>query len=245
MRMFGKRFSAALAAYSLVLLPLYPAQNQAVGTILEAENSHIGNVSVTAGSTLFRGDLVSTESEGRALVRIGETRFQLPGDSSASFYTGVNGSVADLQHGSLIVSSTGATDNFEIYASDVRIVPGTLRPIYAQVTIVSPCELKITDQHGTLEVTSGNENKTIEENHSYRVVPEHTVFDTRDLTISPDDSEYHRGHSHKTCAAAVERLHGKLPMAAAHSHFLITTFAVVGGITAWAGLAALESPDRP
>jgi hypothetical protein len=245
MRTFSKRISATIVAYSLVLLPAYSAQNQAVGAVLEAENAHIGSAAATAGSSLFRGDLVSTESEGRALVRIGETRFQVLGDSAATFYTGANGSIADLQHGSLMVSSTAAADNFEIYASDVRIVPGTQHPIYAQVTIVSPCELKITGQHGTLEVTSGNESKTIEENHSYRVVPEHSVSDSRDLTISPDDSEYHRHHSHKNCAAAYEHLRGKLPIAAANSHFLITTFAVVGAATVLGVSEALESPDRP
>jgi len=245
MRSFGTRFTATLAAYCLALLPVYPAQNQAVGTILEADNAHIGSAVTSAGASIFIGDLVSTDSNGHASIRIGETRFQLPEYSSAAFYTGPTGSVAALQSGSLIVSSTGATDNFEIYASDVRIVPGTQRPIYAEVTIVSPCELKITAQHGTLEVTSGKENKTIDENHTYRVVPEHSIADSRDLKISPDDSEYHRSHSHSTCAAAYERLRGKLPTAAASSHFLITTTAVVGAVTVIGLSEALESPDRP
>ena len=70
MRTFSKRISATIVAYSLVLLPAYSAQNQAVGAVLEAENAHIGSATATAGSSLFRGDLVSTESDGRAFVQV-------------------------------------------------------------------------------------------------------------------------------------------------------------------------------
>lgn len=231
-------------AVLLCVSPLYPAQAPASGVILEAEKTQMGNNQVSAGATIFSGDVLTTTSEGHAQVRMGETRFQLSSDTEVAFFSTESGPVAELRRGSLIVSNNSASERFRIYASDILIVPTSDRPILGQVTLNSPCDVQITSEHGKLEATVGKETKTIEDAHSYDVRPEHSVRDNRMPAISPDDEEFHRGHNHATCAAAVEHAM-KGPVAAGGSHFTIAVGAVGVGITIFVLKKALESPDRP
>ena len=227
----------------LPVMPLYPAQTLAGGVVLDADRARIGSGPVTAGASVYSGDVLSTENDGHAQVRIGQTRFGLQGDTQVAFFSGINGAVAELRHGTVIVSNS-ATEGFEIFASDVRIVPTSDRPILGQVTLNSPCDVQITSEHGKLEATVGKETKTIEDAHSYNVRPDFMVHDTRVPAVSPDDSEYHRGHRHTSCAAAAT--HGtRAPVAAATSHFSIAVVVGGGVITVIAIKKALESPDRP
>jgi hypothetical protein len=227
----------------LPTMPLYAAQTPTAGVVVDAERARVGNGPVTAGASVYTGDVITTESDGHAQVRIGQTRFQLQGDTQVAFFSGVNGGVAELRHGTLVVSNNSAAEGFEIFASDVRIVPTSDRPILGQVTLNSPCDVQITSEHGKLEATAGKETKKIEEGHSYDVRPEFMVDDSRVPAVSPDDADYHPGHRHTSCAATAHGAHA--PVAAGSSHFAIAAAAGVGIITVIGIKKGLESPDRP
>ena len=236
------RFLVVALAAAAFVAPAFPAQNSTAGVVLEAERTQMGNAQVTAGASVFSGDVLSTESEGHAQVRIGQTRFQLLPNTEAAFFATERGPVAELRRGSLIVSDNAA-ESFRVYASDVLVVPTSDRPILGQITIESPCEVKIASEHGRLEATVGRETKTIEEAHSYSVRPEYSVRDTRFPAISPDDDAFHRGHNHATCAAPLQNSARKLPFAP--SHFTLVVGGAIGIITVVGVKEALESPDRP
>ena len=229
----------------LVLVPTCSAQDQPIGVLLEAEKAHMRSTATSAGASIYPGDLFGTDSQGMALMRIDQTRFQLAADSTAAVFTGPKGPIAELRHGTLTVSSSSLAAGFEIYVSDIHILPGSdARPLLAQITYDSPCEVRIDVQHGALEVSSGKETKTIEEGHSYRVMPETSVSDFRDTALSPYDRDYHKSHNHLNCAAPPER-HMRMP-AAAGTHFTPYAIGAVGGVIAIIVIhKALESPDRP
>jgi len=229
----------------LPVMPLYAAQAPGAGVVMDADRARVGNGPVTAGASVFDGDVISTESDGHAQVRIGKTQFQLQGDTQVALFSGANGAVVELRHGTLIVSNNTPLEGFEIYASDVRIIPTTDRPILGQVTLNSPCDVQITSQHGKLEARAGKETKTIEDAHSYDVRPEFTVEDSRVPAISPDASDFHRGHRHSSCAAAPENHGLRAAVAAGGSHFEIAVGVGVGIIGVIGIKKALESPDRP
>jgi hypothetical protein len=213
----------------IAVTPLHPAQNQAAGVVLDAELAHIGESNLTNGTSLYGGDIVNTESEGHAQLRVRQTRFELIGESDGAFFAGANGAVAELRHGTLIVALNNPSENFEILASDVRIVPKDGRPVLAQITLNSTCDLQVKVIHGNLESTAGKETKTLEEGHVYDVIPEFLVNDSRNPAISPDVSEYHRGHQHATCALAAKL--GKGPARpAGFSHFKIVAVGVGAAI---------------
>ncbi len=215
-------------AGSLAGAPMYPAQNQAAGVALEVAGASVNGTNLSAGSSLYVGDVVNTESDGHARLRVRHTMFQMIGQTDAAFFPGPSGAVAELRHGTLIVALNSAAEGFEIFASDVRIVPKDARPVLVQITMNSSCDLQVKVQHGTLEATSGKETKTLEEAHEYDVIPEYSVNESRNPAISPDESEYHRGHEHKVCALAAKL--GPKPSAAGLSHFKIIAAAVGAGI---------------
>jgi hypothetical protein len=236
------RCLVAAVATTMFVVPTFPAQNQTAGVVLEAEHTLMENAQITAGASIFSGDVLNTDSEGHAQVRIGQTRFQLLPNTEAAFFSTERGPVAELRHGSLIVSDN-APESFRVYASDVLVVPTSDRPILGQITIESPCEVKITSEHGRLEAKVGRETKTIEEAHSYSVRPEYSVRDTRMPAVSPDDDAFHRGHIHANCAAPPQHHAMKRPIAP--SHFTMVVGGAIGIITVIGVKEALESPDRP
>jgi hypothetical protein len=236
------RFLAVAFGAAAFFAPAFAAQNPTAGVVLEADHTLTGNAPVTAGASVFSGDVLNTDSEGHAQVRIGQTRFQLLPNTEAAFLSSERGPVAELRRGSLIVSDN-ASQTFRVYASDVLVAPTSDRPILGQITIESPCEVKIASEHGRLEATVGRETKTIEEQHSYSVRPEYSVRDTRMPAISPDDDAFHRGHNHATCAAAPQ--HHALKVPVVPSHFTLLVGGGIGIITVIGVKEALESPDRP
>lgn len=250
MKQSNKAFLACLASAILGVMPIYPAQNQATGVVVEAEGATIGESNLSAGSSLYTGDVVNTDSNGHAQIRVRQSRFELVGESYGAFFPGVNGAVAELRHGTMIVALNNPSEAFEIFASDVRIVPKSAeRPILAQITMNSSCDLQIKVQKGTLEATSGKETKTLEEGKAYDVIPEVSVNDHRNPAISPDLSEYHRGHEHHACALAAKL--GQKPPIAGISHFKIIAGAVAAGILipillhTGGGSPSPESPFMP
>jgi hypothetical protein len=222
---------------------LYPGQNQAAGVVLDTVRAHVGESNLTNGSSLYSGDVVATESEGHVQLRVHQTRFELIGQSDGAFFAGANGAVAELRHGTMVVGLNSPAEGFEVIASDIRIVSKNDRPVLAEITLNSTCDVQIKVVHGNLEATTGKETKRLEEGHAYDVTPEFSVNDSRNPAISPDASEYHRGHQHSTCALAAKS--GPRPAHAGSSHFVELVSTVTGVITILALHEALESPDRP
>jgi FecR protein len=187
------------------------------GVVVDAKDAQVGESSLTRGASLFTGDVVSTKSNGHAQLRVRQSRFELIGESSGAFFPGLNGAVAELRQGTLIAALNSPSETFEIFASDARIVPRSERPILAQITMKSSCNLRIKVQHGSLDATVGKETKTLEEGHSYDVTTEVSLSYSHKPAVSPDESEYHRGHQHTACGLAAQRR----PIPPGSSHFKI------------------------
>jgi hypothetical protein len=219
-------------------------QDQPIGMVQTAERAHLDQGPVSAGASIYAGEVLSTDAGGAFELRVATLRFALRENSSASFYSGQKGSVAQLTGGTLLFSRDSGEAGIEIVASDVRIVPGGDGQVVGEVSIVSPCKIIVTSRLGQLKVTSGKEARTVNEKQSYSVIPEVTVFDVH-YPVSPDDSEYHRSHTHKVCAAPITGPQTGAPVAAGLSHFLPIALVAAGVATGIGIRYALLSPDRP
>lgn len=237
---------ALATALSLALLPASgsAAQTKALGMVLQTQNGRIGGSLTSEGSTIFPGDILNTDSDGALKVRIGQTTYELLGDTTVVFYVGQSSPIAELRRGTLAVSNNSPSEGFVIYASDVRIVSDQARPIEGQVSLKSPCELVVSSQQGIMDVVAGSEKKTVDHDHAYRVIPEHSVNDARE-PISPEDPDYHKNHKHAGCAAPLAQHGVKGPIMAANSHFTELALGVTGVGVAIIVYKSLESPDRP
>jgi hypothetical protein len=143
----------------------------------------------------------------------------------------------------MVITLNIPSESFEVFVSDVRIIPKNDRPVLAEVTINAPCDLRIKVIHGNLEATAGKESKTIEKGQLYAVTPEFYVNDSRNSAISPDTSEYHSGHQHNTCAPVAKS--GAQPHFPRKSRFAEVLVTAIGVVTILAVREAVESPDRP
>jgi hypothetical protein len=243
MQLASKFLLAALLCLAFAHAPTHAAQTKAVGMILESQGGRIGSAPASAGSSIYVGDILNTDTDGSITVRAGHTTYTLLGDTSAAFYPGQTSPIAELRRGTIAVSNNSASEGFEIFASDVRVVSGTTHPIQGQVSLKTPCELVVTSQEGFMDVVAGSEKRTVDHEHAYRVIPEHSV-NPRDATISPEDADYHKSHTHAQCAAIAQHA-TKGAIMAANSHFTEVALGAAAVGTIIIIHQALESPDRP
>jgi hypothetical protein len=144
-----RRILAMTLAFFLVDIPLsaWPAGIPALGVVTQASAAHFNTARVSAGTTVYDGDRLSTESEGLLQFRGAGSLLYLPGRSGVTLHRLPNGTQAHLSTGGLIFSSARASA-MEILANDAFIRPAADVPTVAQVTLIGPKELQITARRG-------------------------------------------------------------------------------------------------
>ena len=239
-------FRAILVAALIVCLsnePLRANADSALGVLLEAERARVGRAEATVGATIYSGDLLTTEPGGKLLVRVGTTQFSVSSDSAVRLYQRPNGAVAELQRGAVNYTTTGAGENIEIVSYDIRSVPKTSQPTFGQVAIVNRCVLRVTSQRGAVEVTSGQETRTVDEGTSFLVTADSSVVYRAD-GVTPDSPDYHATHEHVCCVPEIAK---RLPplLTTGSNHFVQTAMIAIGVATGIVVFRALLSPSSP
>jgi len=214
----------------------------ALGLIVKASVASVGNAPTSEGASIYSGDYLSTGDNGSLLLRMGPLSLELEASSGAHVYRSPYGAVVELNHGSVIYTAPGGSQNLVIVAADVRVTPDIAQPDMGRVTIDNPCEVSVYSQRGQASVLVGKESRLVEQGKAYRVRAENQISYRQYL--SPDDTDYHRYHEHEPCAP-LDMTHGHLPLAPAQSHFLLVTAALIGAGTGVAVWKVLESPDKP
>jgi hypothetical protein len=191
-----------------------------LGVVLAAENAHVGAGVTTTGETIYDGDRLETPANSTLRVRLGSGQLLLRQNTVADVHSFPNGFAADLDAGTVVVSSAEG-QTFQLIADGATIRPSNDQPAAAQIEKVSATELLLTGTRGTLTVSMGDETKTLEAGNSYR------------LEVQPEDpgpGPYPQGNN---------------PHPTARSHFLwifIPAVAVATGIVIW---RATVSPSKP
>ena len=191
-----------------------------LGVVVASENSNVGAGVTTSGATIYDGDLLKTQPNSTLRVRLGSGQMVLRQSTSANVHTFPNGFSADLNEGTVVVSSP-AGQTFQLIADGVTIRPANAQATTGQISMISPTELVLTGTRGTLEVTMGDEVKTVEAGSAYRLEVE-----TEDAGPGPAGA-------------------GQQPHPTARRRFLwflIPAVGVVTGIIIW---RALVSPTNP
>src|SRR5215470_9176813 len=152
----------------LVLVPVCLGQTSIAGVVTLANRASLAGANVTSGTTVFSGDLVTTDDDGQIQIQAGRSKISLQPQSSFRVFRAGERLVVELERGTMMyVTPTGG--ELTIYALDARMLPADASGGTGQVSIVSRCEMKATSQVSTLDVTSGKETKTIEEGKTYTV----------------------------------------------------------------------------
>jgi hypothetical protein len=218
-------FTAILiATLSLVLIesPVIaaPASSPSapLGVVVAAENANVGAGVTTSGATIYNGDRLQTPPNSTLRIRLGSGQMVLRPNTIADVHAFPNGFSANLDYGTVIVSSA-AGQTFQVIADGATIRPANEQAASGQISMISATQLILTSTRGTLQVTMGDEVKTLEAGSSYRLEVE---------TEDPGPGPNPQG-----------------PHPTAHSRFLwiaIPAIAAATGIVIW---RALVSPSVP
>jgi hypothetical protein len=133
-----------------------------------------------------------------------------------------NGFSANLYNGTVAVSSPQG-QTFQLIADGATIRPANAEATSGQISIISATQMILTSTRGTLEVSMGDEVKTVEAGSSYRMEIE---TDTEDSGPGPAGQRQQPRHTARN----------------RFIFFLIPTVAAVTGIIIW---RALVSPTAP
>jgi hypothetical protein len=169
LRSFVAGLLVAVLAQAPVLKAAPPASVPALGVITQALHANVGDSAAMTGSTIFEGDVLQTDKDGSLRVRVGASQAYLFNQASVVLHPSANGFSANLTRGGVILSSNSG-QTFHLLADGATIEPGTVQPTVAQVTWVSPKELVVSSQKGSLQVSMGNQTETIADGTSYRMV---------------------------------------------------------------------------
>jgi len=163
-----------VAALSVVMLQIpamaAPASSPSapLGVVVSAENANVGAGVTTSGATIYDGDRLQTPANSTLRVRFGSGQMVLRQNTMADVHSMTNGFSANLEAGSVVLSSAEG-QTFQLLADGATVRPANAQPTSGQITMISPKELVLTATRGTLEVTMGEETKTVEAGSSYRL----------------------------------------------------------------------------
>jgi hypothetical protein len=146
-----------------------PSAAATMGIVLQANHAQVSADLAASGATVFDGDSLLTDSLGTLQVRFGGSQAYLLPNSAATVHQSAAGFGATLTGGTVIVSSSGG-QAFFLLADGATIRPGSSQPTTAQITMVSPHELNLVSEKGSLEISMDSEVKTIAEGSSFRMV---------------------------------------------------------------------------
>jgi hypothetical protein len=189
-----------------------------LGVVLASENAHVGAGVTTSGETVYDGDRLTTPANSTLRVRLGSGQIALHQNSTADVHSFPNGFSANLDYGTVVVSSAEG-QTFQVIADGTTIRPLNSEPTSGQISMISPTELVLTGTRGTLKVTMGDEVKTLEAGSSYR------------LEVEPEPAD--------------PAAQPQVAQPTARNHFLWIAIPVVAAVTGIVIWRALVSPSSP
>ncbi len=189
-----------------------------LGVVVSAENANVGAGVISSGATIYDGDRLQTPTNSSLRVRFGSGQLVLRQNTVADVHAFPNGFSTSLTAGTVAASSAEG-QTFQVLADGAMVHPANSQPTSGQIAMISPTELVLTSTRGTLEVSMGDEVKTVEAGSSYR------------LEVETEDP-----------ASAANP---QSPHPTARNHFLWIAIPVVAAVTGIVVWRALVSPAGP
>jgi hypothetical protein len=173
----------SLCAYNV---PLY-AGGKPLGILTMAYGAHLNASAAFAGVSVFDGENVSTEPEGKLSVRIGGSVITLAEQSAATLQRNGGGAHVDLDAGAVYLWSA-ESNPLEVHVEGALLRPHGAHNVQAQILMFAPKTLQITTRRGSVEFSYHAEFRVLPEGQTYRVYLE-TEEDPRGTSSAADDTQ--------------------------------------------------------
>jgi hypothetical protein len=154
----------SLCAYNL---PLY-AGGKPLGILTLAYGAHLNASNAFAGLSVFEGESLSTDTEGKLSARVGGSVITLIEQSAASLQRSGDGTHIDLDAGAIYVWSA-ESNPLEVHAEGALLRPHGGHQVQVQVLVFAPKVLQITTRQGSLDFLYGKEFRALPEGQTYRI----------------------------------------------------------------------------
>jgi len=162
-------FLAVLLSFLLCgLTSALQAAGKPLSLLTLANGARLNTAEAFAGLSVFPGEEMATESEGKAMVRIGGSVATLAGDSSMTLQPNGDGAHVDLEAGSVFVTST-RRNPLEIHAEDALLRPHGSQDVQMRVWMYAPKVLQVTTRVGSLDFSYHGEFRVLPEGQTYRI----------------------------------------------------------------------------
>ena len=153
-----------LCAYNL---PVY-AGGKPLGILTLAYGAHLNASDAFAGLSVFDGESLYTDAEGKVTARIGGSVITLIEQSAASLQRSGDGAHVDMDSGSVYIWSA-ESNPLEVHAEGALLRPHGAGQTQAQILVFAPKTLQITTRQGSMDFFYGKEFRVLPEGQTYRI----------------------------------------------------------------------------
>jgi hypothetical protein len=153
-------------AFGLLNLPVMAASEKPLGMVVTADHAHLDNAAAAIGADVYSGDALATDAGGSLRLKVGAGQVYLLSSSAATLAPAANRIQAKLEHGTMGFS-TSAPGQLAIETPLGVIRGADGKPIFGQVSVMSPTRVRISSYEGTLAVERNGQIKTIASGETY------------------------------------------------------------------------------
>jgi hypothetical protein len=193
-RPFGHRCLAAVLSSAMFTLPALASDTyqKPLGSVAESARAQLDGISASAGTTVYSGDVVATDSNGALRLQLGTGQLYLSASSAASLESRAGLATVTLARGSALFSLPNPMQ-FELETPAGTLRGSGTHATSGQVAIVAPNQLVVTASRGALVLDNDGELFTIPEGKSYRIVVEQDESASQGArNTSPKSTRKHR-----------------------------------------------------
>jgi len=165
-----RSFLAVVLSLSVATCTVPPvlAAHPPIGILTLAIHAHLNEAVAFPGLSVFEGECLSTEVEGRLGIRAGRSTVALAGKTEVTLLMISSGMHIDLSTGS-VSFSTAEKERIEVHAEEAMLRPESALPTEAVVTILAPKVLQITARKGGLDFSYREEFRNLPQGETYRI----------------------------------------------------------------------------
>jgi hypothetical protein len=182
-RSFARTGTALAIVAGLLNLPVFAANDKALGMVVQAQDARLADMNLTLGTTVYPGDSVSTETGGILRLKVGAGQIYLLSATAAKLAQNSDSVQATVTRGTAGFSAT-PTDKVQFVIPEGILRAADGQASYGQVTIVSANQAIISAYRGVLVLDTDGDQHLINAGSSYRV-----TLAADDAAQGPEGSE--------------------------------------------------------
>jgi hypothetical protein len=161
--------SIVALALALASIPALAGSTTSLGVVTGAEKADVARVTAVDGTSVYDGDIVSTQPTGAIRLRMGQSQLVLGGNSSVMLHKTGTGVYATLLRGMVRFSSVpGSPLEVRALGSLVIHAKGDTQ-VVGQLSLTAPTVFEVGSSKGDLAVSIDGTDHVVAESTAYRV----------------------------------------------------------------------------